>query len=138
MLDPALLRPGRFDRILLVGAPEEDGRLQILKIHTKNMPLGDGKKSLTEKEREDFLKGIAKLSIGYTGADLEALARESAMIALRESKEAKFVKLEHFEEALKKIKPSVSKPLIDVYKKIEENFLKSAKTALPSEGSYLG
>ena len=138
MLDTALLRPGRFDRILLVGAPEEDGRLQILKIHTKNMPLGDGKKSLTEKEREDFLKGIAKLSIGYTGADLEALARESAMIALRESKEAKFVKLEHFEEALKKIKPSVSKPLIDVYKKIEENFLKSAKTALPSEGSYLG
>ena len=102
------------------------------------MPLGDGKKLLTEKEKEDLLKGFAKLAIGYTGADLEALARESAMIALRESKEAKFVKAEHFEEALKKIKPSVSKPLIDVYKKIEENFLKSAKTALPSEGSYLG
>ena len=187
MLDTALLRPGRFDRILLVGAPEEEGRLQILKIHTKNMPLyvspeevkeldrrfgnedlglinskmasdkaldedeskklqkPDKKKREDKKikfielsDREKFLFSVARQAIGYTGADLEALARESAMIALRESKEAKFVKAEHFEEALKKIKPSVSKPLIDVYKKIEENFLKSAKTALPSEGSYLG
>ncbi len=128
MLDPALLRPGRFDKILLVGAPEDEGRLQILKIHTKDMPLA----------KDVDLKDISKKAVGYTGADLESLAREAAMIALRESKDAKQVTKEHFEEALKKIKPSVSKPLIEVYKKIEDTFLKSAKSAVPLEGSYLG
>jgi len=127
MLDPALLRPGRFDKILLVAAPEEEGRLQILKIHTKNMPL----------DKVDLLD-LAKKTIGYTGADIEALAREAALIALRESKEAKNVKRKHFEEALKKVKPSVSKPVLEVYKKIEDSFLKSAKSAIPLEGSYLG
>ena len=128
MLDPAILRPGRFDKVLLIGAPEEEGRLQILSIHTKNMPVA----------KDVNLKDIAKKTIGYTGADLEALAREAAMIALRESKDAKVVNAEHFEEAMKKIKPSVSKPILEVYKKIEDNFLKSAKTALPLESSYLG
>ncbi|MFH1310988.1 MAG: CDC48 family AAA ATPase [Nanoarchaeota archaeon] len=127
MLDPALLRPGRFDRVLLVGAPEEEGRLSILNIHTKKMPLKDVN-----------LKEIAKKTHGYTGADLEALTREAAMISLRESKDAKNVTLEHFEEAIKKIKPSVSKPLLEVYKKIEDSFLKSAKSAIPLESSYLG
>ncbi|MEM3116453.1 MAG: AAA family ATPase, partial [Candidatus Pacearchaeota archaeon] len=128
MLDPAILRPGRFDRILLVGAPEEEGRLQILEIHTKKMPLA----------KEVNLKEIAKRTQGYTGADLEALVREAAMIALRENKDAKYVSVEHFEEAMKKIKPSVSKPLLEVYKKIEDSFLKSAKTSIPLESSYLG
>ena len=128
MLDPALLRPGRFDKILLVGAPEDDGRLHILKIHTKNMPLA---KSVD-------LKDIAKKTIGYTGADLESLVREAAMIALRENKDAKVVEPEHFLEALKKVRPSVSKPLLEVYKKIEDTFLKTAKTAIPLESSYLG
>ena len=128
MLDPAILRPGRFDKVLLIGAPEEEGRLQILSIHTKNMPVA----------KDVNLKDIAKKTIGYTGADLEALAREAAMIALRESKDAKVVNAEHFEEAMKKIKPSVSKPILEVYKKIEDNFLKSAKTAIPLEISYLG
>lgn len=128
MLDAALLRPGRFDKVLLIGAPEEDGRLQVLKIHTKNMPLA----------KDVDLNDAAKKTIGYTGADLEALVREAGMIALRESKDAKNVKKKHFDEALKKIKPSVSKPILEVYKKIEDNFLKSAKTALPLESSYLG
>lgn len=128
MLDPGLLRPGRFDKILLVGAPEEEGRLGILNIHTKNMPLA----------RDVNLKDFAKNTPGYTGADLEALAREAAMLALRESKEAKQVKKKHFIEALKKIRPSVSKPTLEVYKKIEDNFLRSAKAAVPFESSYLG
>lgn len=128
MLDPGLLRPGRFDKILLVGAPEEEGRLGILNIHTKNMPLA----------RDVNLKDFAKNTIGYTGADLEALVREAAMLALRESKEAKQVRKKHFIEALKKIKPSVSKPTLEVYKKIEDNFLRSAKAAVPFESSYLG
>ncbi|GIU68303.1 MAG: ATPase [Candidatus Pacearchaeota archaeon] len=128
MLDPALLRPGRFDKVLLVGAPEETGRLAILKIHTRGMPLA----------KDVNLEEIAKKTEGYTGADLEALAREAAMIALRENKEAKYVSKKHFEEALNRVKPSVSKSLLEVYKKIEENFLKSARSAVPLESSYLG
>jgi transitional endoplasmic reticulum ATPase len=138
MLDPALMRPGRFDKILLVNAPQEKGRLKVLQIHTKKMPLGEGKKLLTEKEREVFLEEIAKKTDGYTGADIEALAREAALLALRESKDAKIVTKMHFDEAISKIKPSVTKGTIEVYKKIEDNFLKSAKTAVPVENSYFG
>ncbi len=128
MLDAALLRPGRFDRILLVNAPEEEGRFQILQVHTKKMPLA----------KDVNLKDLAKKTIGYTGADLEALAREAAMLSLRESVDAKQVNRKHFEEAIKRVKPSVNKPTIEVYKKIEEAFLQQAKAALPTGNSYLG
>jgi len=138
MLDAAILRPGRFDKILLVNAPGEEGRLKVLQIHTKNMPLGDGKKLYDDKEREKMLDDISKKTEGYTGADIEALAREAALIALRESMTAKTVKKSNFEDALKKVKPSVSKGVLEVYKKVEENFLKTARAALPAENSYLG
>ncbi len=138
MLDPAILRPGRFDKILLVNAPGEEGRLKVLEIHTQHMPLGDAKKLYDDKERKEFLKDISKKTDGYTGADMEALAREAALIALRESLAAKTVKKSHFEDALKKVKPSVNKGVLEVYKKVEENFIKNAKSALPAENSYLG
>jgi transitional endoplasmic reticulum ATPase len=138
MLDSALLRPGRFDKILLVDAPDEKSREIILKIHTKNMPLGDAKGVLTDKERSALLTELAKETAGYTGADLEAFAREAAMLALRESHEAKVVRKKHFEEALNKVRPSVTKSTLDTYKKIEENFIKSARVAIPTGGSYLG
>jgi transitional endoplasmic reticulum ATPase len=138
ILDPAILRPGRFDKILLVNAPEKEGVMMILKIHTKNMPLGDGKKLYDEKEREKMLGEIAKKIEGYTGADLEALAREAALIALRESMSSKMVTRVHFEDALKKVKPSVNKSVLEVYKKVEENFLKSATASIPMGNSYLG
>lgn len=130
MLDPALLRPGRFDKILLADAPDEKSREGILKIHARKMPLA----------KNVDLKDIAKKTIGYTGADLEALAREAAMLSLRESPDSKQVYKRHFEEALKKVRPSVTKSTLDVYKKIEENFLKSSKAAAPTSasGSYLG
>ncbi|VVB84066.1 VCP-like ATPase [uncultured archaeon] len=138
MLDTALLRPGRFDKILLVNAPDEAGRLQIMKIHTKNMPIGDSKKLLNEKEKEELLKELAKQTDGYTGADLEAVAREAAYFSLRESIDAKQVTKKHFTETLKKIKPSVNKMTIELYKKMEAEYLKSAKAAIPMEGTYLG
>ncbi len=128
MLDTALLRPGRFDKILLVNAPEEDGRLQILKIHTNKMPVA----------KEVQLKEIAKETNGYTGADLEAVVREAAYFALREDMNSKQVKKKHFTEALKKVKPSVNKSTIDLYRKIEETYLKSAKAAIPMDSTYLG
>ncbi|HPD81862.1 MAG TPA: CDC48 family AAA ATPase [Candidatus Pacearchaeota archaeon] len=138
MLDAALLRPGRFDKILLVGAPDAKGRINILKIHTEKIPLGEGKKAFIAKERETFLKELADKTEGYTGADLESLAREAAMLALRESLDLEFVSKKHFDEALKKIKPSITKSTMESYKKIEEAFLKSAKSAIPEANSYLG
>ncbi len=104
------------------------------------MPIGDasGKKPLTPEKREILLEELAKKTEGYTGADLEAVAREAAMLSLRESIDSMFVTEEHFLESLKKVKPSVSKPLLEVYKKIEDTFLKSAKTTVPFESSYLG
>ena len=84
------------------------------------------------------MRDFAKRAIGYTGADMEALTRESALLALRENVDAKIVTKRHFEEAFKKIKPSVSKPTIEVYKKMEENFLKQVKAAASPSTSYLG
>jgi transitional endoplasmic reticulum ATPase len=138
MLDTALLRPGRFDKILLVNAPDEEGRKQILSIHTKKMPVGDGKKLFTEKEKEDFVKDIAKETDGYTGADLEAVSREAAYFALRENIDSKQVLKKHFKDALNKVKPSINKSTIELYKRIESEYLKSAKAALPMDSTYLG
>ena len=128
MLDAAILRPGRFDKILLVSAPEEEGRLKILQIHTKKMPLA----------KDVNLKDISKKTIGFTGADIEAFVREAGMLSLRENKEAKEVKKKHFNEALSKIAPSVTKSTLNAYKKVEETFLKSAKAAIAVENAYLG
>ena len=128
MLDPAILRPGRFDRILLVNTPDEKGREIILNIHTKKM----------KKAKNVNIRDIAKRAIGYTGADLEAIVREAGMLALRENIEATEVKKKHFNEALKKIKPSVTKASSDVYKKVEDNFLRSTKAAVPTPSSYFG
>jgi len=138
MLDPGLLRPGRFDKILLVNAPEEEGRLKILRIHSEKIPIGSGSKVFSESEKSKFLNEIAKRTIGYTGADLEALAREAAMIALRESIDCKIVNKKHFDEAIKKVKPSVTRPTIDAYKKIEDNYIKAVRAAVPASESYLG
>jgi len=129
MIDPALMRPGRFDKILLVDAPDEKARQNIFKVHTKKMPLA----------KDVNLDDLAKKAEGYTGADIEAVTREAAMLALRESADAKEVKKKHFEDALKKISPSVTKSTIEVYKKMEESFLKPSKPALQQMGTgYLG
>jgi transitional endoplasmic reticulum ATPase len=129
MLDPALLRPGRFDRILLVNVPDKDGRKEILKIHTKDMPL----------TKDVKLETLAEKTEGYVGADIENFVREAAMLALRENIKTKDVRKKHFDAALEKVKASVGKGVINQYKKIEENYLKSAKSALNQESAnYLG
>jgi len=132
MLDPALLRPGRFDRLVLVPVPDKEGRLSILKIHTKNMPL----------DKDVNLEDLSKKLDGYTGADIESLVREAAMLVLREDKNAKSVNNKYFEEAMKKVPPSVSKQQADIYKRMEYEYLKSARAALENESikgvNYLG
>ena len=130
ILDPALMRPGRFDRIVYVPVPEQEGRLEILKIHTEKMPIDD---------KEKLIKSLSKDTEGFTGADIESLAREAAMLALREDIFAKKVKKEHFQKAMEKVLPSVSKNDQKRYKQIESKYLKSAKAALTdSSASYTG
>ncbi len=77
-IDPALRRPGRFDREIEIGVPTQEGRLEILQIHTRGMPI-DG----SERDRERILRELAAQSHGFVGADLSSVAREAAMRALR-------------------------------------------------------
>lgn len=76
ILDPALLRPGRFDRQILVGYPDVKGREAILKVHTRNKPLAP----------DVDLETIAKSTVGFTGADLENLVNEASLLAARKNK----------------------------------------------------
>ena len=121
IIDPALLRPGRFDRLVYVPPPDETARFEILKVHTRKLKVSD------EIKANDFsyLKDLAARTEGYTGADLASLVREAAMLALRESVEqklehAKPVEKKHFEEALKIVKPSLTKFDIEKYEKLSE------------------
>ena len=110
-LDPALRRPGRFDREIAIGIPDKNSRRAILEIYTRGMPLA----------KDVDLEKLAEITHGFVGADLEALGREAAMSALREiMPEMEFekeyipyeklrkieVKGEHFREALKEVEPS--------------------------------
>ena len=108
ILDPALLRPGRFDRIVYVPPPDRKGRLEIFKVHTKNMPLAE----------DVDLEKLAEMTEGYTGADIEAVCREAALNALREDPEAKKVHMRHFEKALEIISPSISSEDAELYDKL--------------------
>jgi transitional endoplasmic reticulum ATPase len=115
IVDPALLRPGRFDKLLLIPVPDEASRLKILQVHTREMPL----------DNVD-LRALAKRIDGYVGADIENLCREAAMTALRQSKTASKVTAAHFEEALAQTRPSTDS---DTQKYYEQMF-KHLKTAM--------
>ena len=129
IIDPALLRPGRFDKLLLTPPPTEKGRLEIFRIHTKAMPL----------TKDINLNELAKQTEGYVGADIEAICREAAMLALREDMKVKEVSNKFFLEAIKRTRASVSKDLMDKYKELEDTYLRSAKAGLAKEiPSYLG
>ncbi|MGA7368489.1 MAG: CDC48 family AAA ATPase [Nitrososphaeraceae archaeon] len=124
IIDAALLRPGRFDRLLYVPSPNRDSRVQIIKIHTKKKPLA-----------EDIdIEKLSDLTDRYTGADISSLASAAVMLALREHiskykdpkdadtnvKELK-IHMRHFEEAVKKIRP-LSAQELNMYKGISEQF----------------
>lgn len=108
LMDPALLRPGRFDEVVLVPPPDERARLEILQVHVKDMALDDDVK----------LKDLAKKTEDYSGADIEALCRKAGMIALHENIKINKVSRKHFEEALKKISPSTTSRTKDYYEEV--------------------
>lgn len=128
MIDPGLLRPGRFDRIISTSLPDISSREAIFKVHMKNMPLNNVD-----------INRLVDRTEGYAGSDIEALCREAAMIALRMNPNADKVAMEHFEEALDKVKPSVGEKDIKKYKEIEEAYLRKARAPTIRESpSYLG
>ncbi|MBU4124351.1 MAG: hypothetical protein KKI14_02715, partial [Nanoarchaeota archaeon] len=127
IIDPALLRPGRFDRMIYVPAPDEKTRLEILKVHTKNMPL-----------KGVDLKKIADKTDGYSGADLEALVREAGLISLREDIKSKEVNSKHFEAASKKIKPSITDDMFKKYHKAVEDVKKNKIEDESKASRYIG
>ena len=121
ILDPALLRPGRFDRIIYVPPPDKEARKEIFKIHTRRVPLCSEehvKKGLCSEDDIVDLDKLAEMTEGYTGADIEAVVREAVMIKLREKLEVGPVGMKHFRQALKKIPPSLTPDDIRRYERL--------------------
>jgi AAA family ATPase, CDC48 subfamily len=118
LVDPALLRPGRFDRSILLNIPDKKERLEIFKIHTRMMPLSE----------DVDLKELAEFTENYVGADIEAICREAAILAIRdvlsngEDINEKEVEKRHFLGALEKLRPSVDENTMDYYLKMKEKF----------------
>jgi len=116
LIDPALLRPGRFDELVYISIPDRDGRLKILEIHTAEMPLAD----------DVDLEALADRTQGYTGADLEDLVRRAGLQALRENLEATEVSMRFFEQALSEVRASVSPETEREYERLAEELKRRA------------
>jgi len=110
IIDQGLLRPGRFDRLILTRAPDLNARFEIFKIHSKDMPLS----------KDVDLKKLAELCENYSGADIEALCREAAMLAVRSDINAKKVEKKHFEKAMESVRASISPDITKFYNKVSE------------------
>ena len=112
MIDPALLRPGRFDRVVYIPPPDEKSRKKILEIHTRDMPLAE----------DVDLDRLAKETEYYVGADLDAICREAGMIALREGLDSNLVEWRHFEASLSRVHSSCTPEMIKWYENQESQF----------------
>ncbi len=121
IVDPAVLRPGRFDRLIYVPEPDEKARLEIFQIYTKDMPLAN----------DVDLQHLAEATKGYSGADIEALCREAALNALRRDVNAKEVTKTDFDKALEKIGPSISEDMENWYKNFAKQVRRIKKPATP-------
>ncbi|MBW2971235.1 AAA family ATPase, partial [Candidatus Woesearchaeota archaeon] len=115
MLDSALLRPGRFDRLILTPVPDKKARKAIFEVHTKNMPL-----------KQVNTDTLVEKTAGYVGADIEAICREAAIIALREDIKSDKVAMKHFNKALEVVKASVPKDVEKAYEDFQDT-LRSAR-----------
>jgi len=128
IIDPALIRSGRFDRLVFVGPPGKAGRVGIFNIHLKNLK----DKHLSEDVNIDEL---ADLTENYVGSDIESLCREAVMLALRENFETDIVEMRHFNDALKKVRPALADDMVEYYEKLKEQFKGGTKQ---EQKSYIG
>jgi transitional endoplasmic reticulum ATPase len=128
MIDPALIRSGRFDRLVMIGEPEVEGREEILRIHTESMPLAP----------DVSLRELAEITDGYVGSDLESIAREAAIEALRDDTEADEVEMRHFRRAMEGVRPTITEDILDYYERMREEFKGSAGPADRTPGGRIG
>ncbi|MFW5902578.1 MAG: CDC48 family AAA ATPase [archaeon] len=112
IVDPALLRPGRFNKMIETQAPDEEARKKILKVHTKNMPI----------EEDVELDEIASQTKNYSGADLAAIVQEAGINALRENRDKLKVTKEDFKKAVEEVDPSLKEVSMDQYKKFKGSY----------------
>lgn len=123
LLDRALRRTGRFDKLVFVGQPDRAARLAIFKVHTRCMPL-----------KGVDLERLADATDGYVGADIEGVCREAGMTAIRESSKSREVTQAHFDAALRTIRPSVTKETIKYYERIREELESGAPDRKKKDG----
>lgn len=107
-IDPALMRPGRFDKIIDISMPNAEARFEIFKVHTKHMPLS----------KDVDLTELANMTDNYTGAEIENICREAGMNAIRAKHDA--ITDEDFRKAIKEVKPAIPKELSDRIKRFKE------------------
>jgi len=119
LIDPALLRPGRFDELIYVPVPDTEGRRRILAIHTQGMPLA----------ADVDLDSLAQRSERFTGADLEDLVRRAGLNALRDSIDAGEVGMAAFEAALKETRASVTEEMEREYEQLQNSLKQDAHSA---------
>ncbi|HJX23059.1 MAG TPA: AAA family ATPase, partial [Candidatus Bathyarchaeia archaeon] len=121
LVDPAVLRPGRFDRLIYVPEPDEQSRLRIFEIYVKGMPLA----------KDVDVSQMANMSRGYSGADIEAYCREAALISLRKDINSKEIPMEDFKKATDKIGPSILPDMEAWYKSFMKQMRKVQKPTTP-------
>ncbi len=125
IIDPALIRSGRFDRLVFVGPPSREGRIGIFRIHMKNIPVSD----------DVNIEELADLTENYVGSDIESLCREAVMLALRENFDTEKVEMKHFLDAQKKVRPALAEDMMEYYEKLQEQFKGGTKQ---EQKSYIG
>jgi len=127
LIDPALLRPGRFDELIYVGVPDTAGRRRILAIHTEDMPLAP----------DVDLESLARRTERFTGADLEDLVRRAGLTALRRGLDAGTVTMADFESALGETRASVTPEMLEEYERIQETLKSDAVRPMGGIGFVL-
>jgi transitional endoplasmic reticulum ATPase len=127
LIDPALLRPGRFDELIYVGVPDTAGRRRILAIHTEDMPLAG----------DVDLEAIARRTERFTGADLEDLVRRAGLTALRRGLEAATVTMADFDAALAETRASVTPEMLEEYERIQATLKSEATRPMGAIGFVL-
>ena len=125
MIDPALLRSGRFERVLHIPPPDVDSIKAILKIHSEPMPLG-----------KFDIESFAPQLVNYTGADIEAICREAALISMRAEK--KSVSRKHFEEAINRVRPTITDEMMDYYNRMEARLTSGLESVRRSSEIHSG
>ncbi len=128
LIDKALLRTGRFDRFVYVDAPDAKSRKAIFEIYTKGMPLdNDVKKQLGK---------LVEMTENYVGGDIEAICREAGMRALREDMETEIVSWKHFEQAIESVHSSVTKEMLERYRKMDQTLRRTTEADSATHAMY--